>query len=82
MLQTYVLSVSYVLEVCFICVFQTHVASVFSCMLHVLYLDVVYGYNGFQVFLGVFFKCFKSMFQVFQLPSDVFCNCCIWMFEK
>jgi hypothetical protein len=21
---------------------------------------------------GVFFKCFKSMFQVFQLPSDIY----------
>jgi hypothetical protein len=52
-------------------------------MLHVFYLDVcVYGYNGFQVFFRCFFKCFKSMFQVFQLPSDVCCNWCIWMFQS
>ena len=31
---------------------------------------------------GVFFKCFISMFQVFQLPSDVCCNHCIWIFQK
>jgi hypothetical protein len=51
----------------------------FKHMLHMFYLDVVYGCNGFQALSGVFFKCFISMFQ---LPSDVYCNCCIWMFQK
>jgi hypothetical protein len=31
----------------------------------VFYLFVAYGCNGFQVFSGVFFKCLRSMFQVF-----------------
>jgi hypothetical protein len=42
----------------------------------------VYVCNGFQVFFRCFFKCFRSMFQMFHLPSDVCCNCCIWMFQK
>jgi hypothetical protein len=44
--------------------FHTNVACVLS-----------YGCNGFQVFSYVFFKCFKSMFHVFHLPSDICCNC-------
>ena len=74
--------VSNVLEVRLICVFRTHVAIVFIWMLHVFYLDVAYGCNGFHVFSGIFSKCFRSMFQVFHLPLDVCCNCCIWMFQK
>jgi hypothetical protein len=35
----------------------------------------------FKCVLGVFFKCFISIFQVFQLVSDVCCNRCIWMFH-
>ena len=54
-----------ILQVCLsrCCICFTH-------MLHVFYLDVAYDCNDFQVFLGVFFKCFRSMLQVFQLPSD------------
>ena len=36
----------------------------------------------FKCVSGVFFKCFRSMFQVFQLPSNVCCNHCISMFQK
>ena len=32
-------------------------------------LDITYVCNGFQVFLGIFFKCFRRMFQVFHLCS-------------
>jgi hypothetical protein len=54
-------------------VFFSSVSEACLKMLHVFYLDVTYGCNGFQVFL----KCFRNMFQVFQLPSDVCCNYCI-----
>ena len=43
---------------CFICVFWTHVAIMFTWMLHVFYSDVAYRCNGFQV-------CFRFVFQVF-----------------
>jgi len=53
-----------------ICVSGRIVASVFIWILHtfhiyveVFYLDITYICNGFQVF----FKCFRSMFQVFHL---------------
>jgi hypothetical protein len=62
-------------------------------MFHLCFLDicykcvVLYGcciwLQWFSsVFRCFFFKCFKNMFQVFHLPSDVCCNCCIWMFQK
>jgi hypothetical protein len=72
-LQAYVLSVLDVSEVCFICIFWTHVASVFIWMLHmfthtlhVFYLDVAYGCNGFQVFSGVFSSVLKACFKCFH----------------
>jgi hypothetical protein len=47
-------------------------------MLHMFHTNVArvlsYGCNGFQVFSCVFFKCFRSIFQVFYLPSDICCN--------
>ena len=85
-LYTYVAKVYYQ---CFISIFRAHVASV-------CYLDVAYVSHircicfiwmlrmfamVFKYFL-VFFKCFKSMFQVFYLPSNVCCNYCIQMFQK
>jgi hypothetical protein len=39
----------------------------FTHTLHMFYLDVTYVCTGFQVS---------------RLPSDVCCNCCIWMFQK
>jgi hypothetical protein len=33
----------------------------FTHRLHVFYLNVTYGCNGFQVFSGVFFKCFNCL---------------------
>jgi hypothetical protein len=55
----------------------------FGCMLHVFYSDVcVWVAMVFNCVSGVFFKCFISMFQVFQLSSDVCCNRPIWMFQK
>jgi hypothetical protein len=50
-------------------------------MLQVFYLDVVYILYGFQVFFRYFCKYFGCMFQVFHLPLDVYCKCCIWMFQ-
>jgi hypothetical protein len=49
--------------------FHTYVA----CVIRILHM----GCNGFQVCFGCVFKCFISMFQVFQLPLDVCCNHCI-----
>jgi hypothetical protein len=63
-LQTYVSSVFRgmfrlcFLDVCSKCV-CLYVAYVFTHILHVFYLDVAYGCNGFQV-------CFRCFFQVFQ----------------
>jgi hypothetical protein len=58
MLQVYVSSVS---NVCFICVFRTHVGCCicFTHTLHMFYLDVAYGCIDFQV-------CFSCSFKVFQ----------------
>jgi hypothetical protein len=82
MLQAYVLHVSDVLEVCFIYVFRMCVASVFIWMLHVFHTYVAcvlfrccVWLQWFSSVFMCFFKCFRSMFQVFQLPIDVYCNC-------
>jgi hypothetical protein len=85
MLQVYVSSVSDVLDVCFIYVFWTHVASVFIWMLHMFHTYIACVLFGCcvwlqwfsSVFQMFFFKCFRSIFRVFQLPSDICCNCCI-----
>jgi hypothetical protein len=42
-------------------------------MLQVFYLDVAYVCSDFQVFSAVFFKCFRSMFQVFHCMLQVLC---------
>jgi len=47
------------------------VAYVFTHMMQVFYLDVVYVYNGFKCFC----KSFRCMFQMFNLFSNVCCNC-------
>ena len=71
MLQKSVFYVSSVfLDVCCKCV-------LFGCYIsftHIVpYLDIVYVLQYFQVFL----KCFRSIFQVYHLPSDAYCKCCI-----
>jgi hypothetical protein len=48
-------------DVCCKCVYLD-VAYVSHIRCICFYLDVAYGYNGFQNFLGVFFKCFRSTF--------------------
>jgi hypothetical protein len=65
----------------------THVASVFiwmlhmfTHMLHVFYLDVVYGCNGFQVFSGVFFSsvseaCFKCFICLQMYVTTIVYGC-------
>jgi hypothetical protein len=58
------LDVSYVSHICCKC---------FSWMLRMFY-------NGSQVFFMCFCKCFRCIFQMFDLPSNVCCKCCIWMF--
>jgi len=59
MFQRYVSSMfsGRMLQVCLSgrCIYFTHT-------LHVFYLDVAYGCNGFKCVLVVFFKCFISMF--------------------
>jgi hypothetical protein len=67
--------------------FQRYVSSVFFrrtlqlCLFDVAYVSHIYCIcfiqtlrMVFKCVSGVFFKCFISMFQVFQLPSDVCCN--------
>jgi hypothetical protein len=46
----------------------------FTHMLHVLFGYCVWVAMVFKYVSGVFFKCFISMFQVFQLPLDICCN--------
>ena len=86
-LYTYAAKVCYQ---CFICVFLTHGASMliwtlhmfhtYVCMCFIRMLHMVaIVFKCFQVF---FFKYFRSIFQVFHLSSGVYCNCCIWMFQK
>jgi uncharacterized membrane protein len=52
------------------CIYLTHILQLFC-------LDVAHVCNGFQVFFRGFHKCFRHMFQVFHLPSDICCKCCI-----
>ena len=81
MLHAFVLNVSSIfsdvcLQVCLseCCIYFTHI-------LHVFYLDVAYILQWlFQVFLCVFCKCFRRMFQVFHLSSEACYKCLIWMF--
>jgi hypothetical protein len=49
-----------------------------------VYLDVAYILNVCCMcfiwmlrMVAMVFKCFRNMFEVFQLPSDICCNCCI-----
>jgi hypothetical protein len=60
------LDVAYVSDICYKC---------FIWMLRIFY-------NVFQVFLMCFCKYFRCMFQVFHLPLDICCKCCIRMFQK
>jgi hypothetical protein len=61
-LQAYVSSVLDISEVCFICVFRMHVASVFIWMLHMFHTYVAYMF--YRMLRMV--KCFQMFFQVFQ----------------
>jgi hypothetical protein len=38
--------------------------------------------NDFSSVLDIFRKCFRRMFQVFHLSSDICCKNFIWMFQK
>jgi hypothetical protein len=57
---------------CYKCVYLdvTYVSHIYC---KCFYLDMAYVCNGFQVFFMYFYKCFRSMFQVFHLSSDVLC---------
>jgi hypothetical protein len=59
--------------------FHTYVAYVshICCICFIRMLRMV-----FKCVSGVFFKCFISMFQVFQLASDVCCNCVFECFKS
>jgi hypothetical protein len=50
-------------------------------MLHMFHTYVASVLSGccicFTMILKCFCKCFKYMFQVFYLPSDICCKCCI-----
>jgi hypothetical protein len=68
----YVSSVSGVSEVCFICVFQTHVASVFIWMLHMFHTYVACVLFDVCVWL----QWFSSVFQVFfSIVSEACFKC-------
>ena len=76
MFQIYVLSVFIQMHVAIVFIWMLH-------MLHVFYSDICVWLQWFSsVFQGCFSSVFRSMFQVFQLPSDVCCNRCFWMFQK
>jgi hypothetical protein len=70
--------------------FRTYIASVFIWMRHMFHTYIrcmclsgcCVCLQWFSSVFRCFFKCFRSMFQMFHLPSDVCCNCCIWMFQK
>jgi hypothetical protein len=65
--------------------FQIYVASVFVWKLHMLqifYLDIAYVLQRFSSVLCVFYQCFRCIFQIFHLSSDVCCKYFIWMFQK
>ena len=61
--------------------FQTYVVSVFIWMLHIFHTHVSSVLSGccicFSMVSSVFASVFRCMFQVFHLPSDVCCKCCI-----
>ena len=54
----------------------------FTHMLQVFYLDVAYVLQWFLSVFRYFCKCFRCLFQVFYMRSDVCCQCCIWMLQK
>jgi hypothetical protein len=68
---------------CIICFFRCCCMCVYldvayvSHMLQVFYLDVVYVSAMVSSVFRCFCKCFRYMFEVFHLPLDVCCNCCI-----
>jgi len=70
---------------CFIC-FSNVCASVFIWMLHMFHTyitSVLFGcYVCFTMVLRCFCKCFRYIFQVFHLSSNVCCKCYIWMFQQ
>jgi hypothetical protein len=66
MSQVFCLDVAKVdLDVTYICMLQAYVLSVFRCFIRlfaIVLLDVEYVYNGFQMFLSRFHKCFRCLF--------------------
>jgi hypothetical protein len=80
-LYTYVAKVYYQ---CFIYVFWMYIASVFIWMWHMFYTYITCVLSVLLRMIAMF----SSFFQVFQkhevfhLPSNVCCNCRIWMFQK
>jgi hypothetical protein len=76
-LQAFVLNVSYVSsDVCCKCVYLD-VAYVSHICLQVFYLDVTCVFAMASSIFRCFYKCFRCMFQVFHVPSDVYCKCYI-----
>jgi hypothetical protein len=83
MLQVFYLDVAKVdLDVAYKCMLRAYVSSVSYVSMQVYHLSVAYVCNGLQIFFRRFRKCFRRLFQVFQLSSFIRCNCCIWMFKK
>jgi hypothetical protein len=89
MLQWLYTYVANVCPQCFICVFRrmlqvrlSECCICFTHMLQVFYLNVVYVAVIFKRFFKCFYKFFRSMFQVFHMSSDVYCEYYIWMFQK
>jgi hypothetical protein len=77
MLRVFVPNVSSIFsEVC--CKFvYLDVAYVSYICLQVFYLEVAYFFQWFQVFFWYFCKCFRCIFQVFHMSSDIYCKYCI-----
>jgi hypothetical protein len=66
--------------------FQIYVASVFIWMLRMFHTYVASVLSGCCIFFIMgfkcFYKCFRCMFQVFHVHSDICYKCYIWMFQK
>jgi hypothetical protein len=71
MLQWLYIYVASVCPQCFICLFQTYVASVFIWMLHMFHTYVASVLSRclriFAMVINCFFKCFRCIFRVFHL---------------
>ena len=87
MFQTSVSSVSSRCCICcygYTCMFQACVSNasdVFRLILQMFHLDIVKVDLDIAYVAMAIHTCFKTMFQVFHMFSDVCCKCFIWMLQ-